>query len=86
MKRLIYAIIFLTLGTAVLSAQDYKQAFDNVQQAFEQRSEAAIEDLKEYLKVYPYTPYANEVHAMLGVLWTENKKYEEAIEELEKLT
>ena len=85
MKRLIYAIIFLTLGTAVLSAQDYKQAFDNVQQAFEQRSEAAIEDLKEYLKVYPYTPYANEVHAMLGVLWTENKKYEEAIEELEKV-
>ena len=85
MKRLIYAIVLLISGALVVCAQDYEKAFYNVQQCFEQRTEATQENLQEYLEKYPYTPYVDEVMAMQGIMWSEKGEYQHAIDELEKV-
>lgn len=85
MKRLIYAIVLLISSALVVCAQDYEKAFYNVQQCFEQRTEATQENLKEYLEKYPYTPYVDEVKAMQGIMWSEKGEYQHAIDELEKV-
>ena len=55
--------------------QDYEEAFCDVQQQFEQRLPTTQSNLKDYLDDYPYTPYADEVLTMQGVLYTEKEKY-----------
>ena len=85
MKRLVYTIVLLVSSASAVFAQDYETAFYDVQQCFEQRTETAQNNLKEYLEQYPYTPYVDEVRAMQGVLWSEKGEYQHAIDELEKV-
>ena len=85
MKRLVYTIVLLVSSASAVFAQDYETAFYDVQQCFEQRTETAQNNLKEYLEQYPYTPYVDEVRAMQGVLWSEKGEYQQAINELEKV-
>lgn len=85
MKRIIYVIVFLVLSASLVYAQDYEQAFDVVEQDFERRSSAAQANLQKYLEDYPYTPYADEVHTMLGVMLSEKGEHNLAIEELAKV-
>lgn len=85
MKRLIYALVFLAQSATIVYAQDYEQAFCDVQQSFEQRSAEAQHNIREYLKNYPYTPYADEAHTMQGVLLSEKRQYQKSINELRKV-
>lgn len=85
MKRLIYAIVFFTWGTTIVSAEDYKKAFDNVQQIFEQRSADALDNLEKYLNDYPYTPFVDEIYTMQGVLYSEKGDYDNTINALKKV-
>lgn len=71
-------------ATAQAHLQDYKDDFYFVACAFELRQPLAQKYLKEYLSEHPYTPYASEVHYMLGVLRVEAGKYRAARKELSK--
>ena len=84
MKRIIYTIVCFVV-CSVLCAQDYEQAFHEIQQDFEQRLSATQTKLKKYLDDYPYTPYSDEVWTMQGVLLTEKGNYQDAIKALEKV-
>ena len=63
---------------------DYQDDFYFVACAFELRQPLAQKQLREYLSAHPYTPYASEVHYMLGVLRVETGKYRAARKELSK--
>ena len=53
--------------------------------AFELRRKDAQKSLQAYLKQNTYTPYASEVHFMLGVLQTERGKNKQAVKEFEQV-
>ena len=82
MRRLIYIVVALVMGANILHAQDYEQAFKDVQRSFEQRTLDAHNELKNYQEAYPYTPYIDEVITMYGVLLCEKGEYQEAINNL----
>jgi len=63
---------------------DYQDDFYFIACAFELRQPLAQKLLREYLSAHPYTPYASEVHYMLGVLRVESGKYRAARKELSK--
>lgn len=71
-------------ATAQAHLQNYQDDFYYVACAFELRQPLAQKQLKEYLELHPYTPYASEVHYMLGVLRVEAGKYRGARKELSK--
>ena len=71
-------------ATAQAHLQNYQDDFYFVACAFELRQPLAQKYLKEYLSSHPYTPYASEVHYMLGVLRVEAGKYRSARKELSK--
>ena len=71
-------------ATAQAHLQNYQDDFYFVACAFELRQPLAQKYLKEYLASHPYTPYASEVHYMLGVLRVEAGKYRSARKELSK--
>ena len=85
MKRIVCIIATIVLGLSYMIAQDYEQAFIDVQQQFEQRLPITQSNLKEYLDDYPYTTYADEVRTMQGVLYTEKEKYKNAIKTFGKV-
>ncbi len=53
--------------------------FYQLANTFELRHKDAAKNLQQYLKLYPYTPYASEVRFMIGTLQVENKKYKHAL-------
>ena len=79
MKTNLYILFTLFVCSMAVNAQDYRQAFVDVQQQFEQRLKTAPDELKNYLEDYPYTVYEDEIHTMLGVLYTEKEQYKRAI-------
>ena len=85
MKRYSYILIALLFGNLCAFAQDYQQAFNEVQLLFEQRIPTTIDALKDYVEEYPYTVYEDEVHTMLGVLYTEKEQYKRAIKSFGKV-
>ncbi|MBR5854895.1 MAG: tetratricopeptide repeat protein [Paludibacteraceae bacterium] len=85
MKRILLYIVGFFLSTTLISAQDYKQAFRNLQQRFEQRQPTTINHLKQYMEDYPYTTYSDEVLLMEGILHAEKGKYKPAIKAFGKV-
>ena len=79
MKRRLIYIIGIVLSISVANAQDYEQAFQHLQQQFQERSKTTTTALRSYLDCYPYTPYSDEILLMEGVLQTEKGKYKQAI-------
>ncbi len=77
-KRLWTAFVLLSACVWQAVAQDYEAGFLRVQQAFEERLNTVQTDLKDYLNAYPYTPYADEVRMMQGVLYVEKEQYKQA--------
>lgn len=53
--------------------------------AFEMRRKDARRQLQAYMKQNTYTPYASEVHFMLGTLLVEQNKNKQALREFEKV-
>lgn len=64
--------------------QGYQDDFYYVACAFELRQPLAQKQLRAYLDAHPYSPYASELHYMLGVLRVESGKYKAARKELSK--
>lgn len=85
MKRIVKLLIAIVVGSTGVFAQDYQQAFLNVQRQFEERLKTSQSALNEYLEDYPYTVYEDEIHTMLGVLYTEKKEYKKAISTFRKV-
>lgn len=85
MKRIVCIIATAVLSLSNMIAQDYEQAFKDVQQQFEQRLAVTQNNLKQYLADYPYTTYEDEVRTMQGVLYTEKEKYKNAVKVFEKV-
>lgn len=84
MKRITYILAFVVLSVT-LNAQDYKQDFAVIQQDFEQRLPSTLNSIKEYLTLYPYTIYEDELKTMQGVLYTEKEKYKNAVKIFSKV-
>ena len=78
MKKTLFIIVCIALSSLAAWAQDYRQAFVEIQQAFEQRFPATLGYLQQYLEDYPYTTYSDEVRLMIGVLKTEKGDYKQA--------
>jgi TolA-binding protein len=77
MKKII--VILLTLVCAhTLCAQDYEKEFSEVKRLFDERANSTSNQLEEYLKKYPYTPYSDEIGLMQGVLAVEKDKFKQA--------
>lgn len=85
-KRLWTAVVLLPVCLCQAGAQDYEAGFLQVQQAFEERLSVAQTDLENYLDTYPYTPYADEVRMMQGVLYVEKEQYQQADRAFGKVT
>ena len=85
MKRIVCIIATAVFGLSSMIAQDYEQAFSDVQQQFEQRLSVTQNNLKQYLADYPYTTYEDEIRTMQGVLYTEKEKYKNAVKIFEKV-
>ena len=85
MKKTLFIIVCILLSSVAALAQDYRQAFVDVQQEFEQRLPGTLGHLQQYLKDYPYTTYSDEVQLMIGVLATEKGNYKQASKVLEQV-
>lgn len=85
MKKSIYVVIALVCSSAIVFAQDYQTAFNDVQQQFEQRLKTTLNALNSYLDNYPYSVYEDEIHTMQAVLYTEMGQYENAINTFSKV-
>lgn len=85
MREKIHILIAVFLSSSLALAQDYKKAFNDVQHLFEYRFSVATDELKNYLEDYPYNVYEDEIHTMLGVLYTEKEQYKRAIKSFSKV-
>jgi hypothetical protein len=69
---------------ASLTAQVSKmeEDYNQLEERYELREKNLAKDLKQYLVLYPYTTYADEIHFMQGVLLVERAYYKQALKEL----
>ena len=73
--------LFALAGKAQVS--DMERQFMALQDRFELRDKTVAKDLKNYVVMYPYTTYMDEVHFMQGVLLEERGLHKKALKELE---
>ena len=66
-------------------AHDAQKQFYLAANAFEMRRKDARKLLNAYMKDNTYTPYASEVHFMLGTMLVEQNKNKQALKEYEKV-
>lgn len=85
MRKFAIVIIGLWCLMPLVSANDVEDRFHEVKLLFEARNKSAQNELKQYLKDYPYTTYDSEVQLMMGVLQTERGKYKNALKSFQKV-
>lgn len=86
MKRTECILFCLLMVGASLTAQVSKmeEDYNQLEERYELREKNLAKDLKQYLVLYPYTTYADEIHFMQGVLLVERAYYKQALKELER--
>jgi tetratricopeptide (TPR) repeat protein len=84
MRRILLYFFVLLLSPVAVTGQLYHDEFLQLQVQFQERTKTAYTDLEEYLSTYPYSPYADEVYLMEGVLLSEKEKYKAALIVLDK--
>ena len=84
-NKKIYLLIATLVSAIGAFAQDYQQAYRDVQQQFEQRLATAPSVLETYLADFPYSVYEDEIHTMRAVLYAEKKQYKSAIHAFDKV-
>lgn len=86
---LIVAIVTIanigTIGTVVAQVSEMEKAFNVLSERFETRDKNLVADLKDYLDQYPYSTYEDEVHFMIGAVYTEKNAFKNALKELSKV-
>ena len=84
MKRIGSILLMAWLGlTAYAQVSQMEQQFMLLEERFDVRDKTLPKDLKQYLVLYPYTTYADEVHFMQGVMQVEKGMYKQSLKELE---
>ena len=78
---------FLGLLVTPLSAQttEMETQYKALAERFDGRDKLLQRDLKNYLQVYPYTTFLDEVHFMQGVLQVEKGHYKQGLKILEPI-
>jgi len=79
MKKIISSICALWLICSPMGANQMENEYAIVKQAYLQRDKSAQQDLKQYLRDYPYTTYYSSVQTMIGVLQVEKLRYKNAV-------
>ncbi|MCQ2310593.1 MAG: tetratricopeptide repeat protein [Paludibacteraceae bacterium] len=86
MKKLVVSIVAFCLSVVPLLANDVEEQYEIVKQAYLTREKTAQNDLKQYLRDYPYTTYFSSVQTMIGVLQVEKLRYKNAVKTFNKVT
>ena len=84
MKKILVFLLLLPL-TMQAQVSEMEKAFNVLSDRFETRDNNLIMDLKAYLTEYPYNTYEDEVHFMIGAIYTEKNAYQNALKELTKV-
>lgn len=85
MKRFLILSCVAVLGLS-LFANEVEDQYNAVKQAYTERTKTAQNELKQYLRDYPYTTYYSSVQMMIGVLQVEKLKYKNAVKTFDKVT
>lgn len=85
MKHLFCSICALWVLVAPAWANKVEDEYAVVQQAYLHREKNAQNDLKQYLRDYPYTTYFSSVQTMIGVLQVEKLRYKNAVKTFNKV-
>jgi len=85
MKQLLVSISLLLLLITPTWANKVEKEYAVVRQAYLQREKSAQNDLKQYLRDYPYTTYYSSVQTMIGVLQVEKLRYKNAVKTFNKV-
>ncbi|MCQ2342406.1 MAG: tetratricopeptide repeat protein [Paludibacteraceae bacterium] len=64
---------------------EVEEHYAEVKQAYINREKNAQNDLKQYLRDYPYTTYYSSVQNMIGVLQVEKLRYKNAVKTFDKV-
>jgi len=86
MKHLLSSLCALILIIAPIRANQVEQEYAVVKQAYLDREKSAQNDLKQYLRDYPYTTYSSSVQMMIGVLQVEKMRWKNAVKTFNKVT
>jgi len=85
MKRLFCGVITLWLLLVPVWCNEVEDEYAVVKQAYLHREKNAQNDLKQYLRDYPYTTYFSSVQMMIGVLQVEKLRYKNAVKTFNKV-
>ncbi len=85
MKRLFICVGLLTGWLTMVVANEVENQYDAVKRAYTERDKNAQNELKQYLRDYPYTTYYSSVQTMIGVLQVEKLKYKNAVKTFDKV-
>jgi len=85
MKHLFCSLCALWLLLAPAWGNKVEEEYAVVKQAYLQREKNAQNDLKQYLRDYPYTTYFSSVQTMIGVLQVEKLRYKNAVKTFNKV-
>jgi len=85
MKRLFISLLALFLLSASCWCNEVEDQYAIVRRAYQDREKSAQNDLKQYLRDYPYTTYYSSVQCMIGVLQVEKLRYKNAVKTFNKV-
>jgi len=85
MKQLFCSVCALWLLLAPVWGNKVEDDYATVKQAWLKREKNAQNDLKQYLRDYPYTTYYSSVQNMIGVLQVEKMRYKNAVTTFNKV-
>lgn len=77
-------VLAVVCAPLLMNAQtsDMEQQYLQLSHRFEARDKSLVQDLKQYLKQYPYTTYEDEVRFMIGVTYAERNACKQSTKEL----
>jgi len=85
MKHLFCIVCALWLLMAPAWGNEVEEQYAAVRQTYLQREKNAQNDLKQYLRDYPYTTYYSSVQMMIGVLQVEKMRWKNAVKTFNKV-
>ena len=85
MKRLIIFSNLFFLLLAPIMANEVEEQYALVKRSFTERDKSAQNELKQYLRDYPYTTYYSSVQTMIGVLQVEKLRYKNATKTFDRV-
>lgn len=85
MKRLLICLCSLFLLVAPMWSNEVEDQYAAVRRTFTERDKTALNELKQYLRDYPYTTYYSSVQTMIGVIQVEKMRWKNAVKTFDKV-